>query len=325
MLIICTSYQNKSCIHFVTDTFLFQPLQHAAEEISEMSEETYETYEAHETTTELTTDEVSSSVEEERSTFVITSVTDPRDDRDLTLQEAIMLGIVDQAAGKYVNPVTGDTMSIMEAMNDGYIMFEMKSRKKIRQEEKSYGILTIKTTKENRPYTIKKVLDPSTDEELSVAQATDRGILNTKNSTYKTEKGENISIYDAIHSGLVKAEFQNGGTNTADPEVESKTYAVHGVHDTKRNRKVSFVDAVSTGLLDNETGDYVNNVTGERMPVTDAIMKGLIKARVVTDTSKLAIDPENKMVIEKFASAQSKIMSKLKASRAFHGALNGQS
>ncbi|KAK3096123.1 hypothetical protein FSP39_023476 [Pinctada imbricata] len=298
-----------------------QPLQHAAEETTQMSTEEYETFNAHETTTEMTTDEVSSSMEEEQSTYVILGVTDPRNDKDLTVQEATAMGLLDQAAGVFFNPLTKENMTIIEAMNEGLILFKLTSRKKIRQEEKSYGILTIKTTKENRPFTIRKVIDPKTEEELTTSQATERGILNIKNSTYVTETGETISIYDAIHSGLIIADYQNGGEHTPDASVEMKTYSVHGVMDLKQKKKVPFSEAQDRGLLDGETGEFLNTATNERIPITDAIIKGFIKARVVTDTSKLNIDPERQMVVEKFSSAKDKILTKIKASKAFQGAL----
>ncbi|XP_022288567.2 uncharacterized protein LOC111100765 isoform X4 [Crassostrea virginica] len=297
-----------------------QPLQQEEEGLDTLDgyeeEESYQTYEE---TTVTSADQVDTSVQEERSTFVITSVTDPRDDdREWSLQEAIMLGIIDQTDNTYINPDTGEVCSITSAMNDGKIMFEFTSRKKIREEKKSYGIISIKTTKENRPYTISHVVDPSTDKEMTVSQAVSKGILNKADSTYKTETGELISIDDAISSGLVKVEYQNGGDH---PEAESttRTYAVHGVLDKRTNQKVSFADALNKGLLDREKGEYVDNVTNERLPVLDAIMKGFIKARIVTDTSKLDIDPENKMVVEKFASAKSK----LNAAKAFRGVTNG--
>lgn len=299
-----------------------QPLQQEEGELDALDgyeeEESYQTYEE---TTVTSTDQVMSSVEEERSTFVITSVTDPRDDdKELSLQEAIMLGIIDQTTNQYINPDTGDVCSITAAMNDGKIMFEFTSRKKIREEKKSYGIISIKTTKENRPYTISHVIDPSSEQEMTLPQAISKGIINKTDSTYKTETGELISIDDAISSGLVKVEYHNGGDH---PEAESttRTYAVHGVLDKKTNQKVSFADALSSGILDKESGEYVDNVTKDRLPVQDAIMKGFIKARIVTDTSKLDIDPENKMVVEKFASAKNK----LRAAKALRGMNNGQS
>lgn len=49
---------------------------------------------------QLTTDEVVSSTEEVRHTFVIKSVTDPRTQDDISLEEAVVAGIIDQASSK---------------------------------------------------------------------------------------------------------------------------------------------------------------------------------------------------------------------------------
>ncbi|XP_012944656.1 uncharacterized protein LOC101854908 [Aplysia californica] len=266
---------------------------------------------------ETTTDTVMSTLEEEQHTFIIKGVLDPRDEKtQLTLQNAIMLGIVDQTKNEYVNPNTGVAMSMTDAMNEGRVMMEIVSRKKIREEKNSYGLITIKITKESRPYTITGVLDPTSDEKLTVTQAAERNILDLHSSTYRTEHGEKLQIADAIHSGLVLVEYHEGEAHHK-PEVVTKTYAVHGVVDTRKKKKVSFSDAVRDGLLDKDTGEYVNNVTGVHVGVHDAIMKGFIKARIVADPSKLEINPENKIVVEKLSSARNKLLRSVKAIKAF--------
>ena len=81
--------------------------------------------------------------------------------------------------------------------------------------------------------------------------------------------------------------------------------------------QVSFADAVRDGLLHRETGEYINNVTGESVHVHEAIMKGFIKARVVSDPSKLEVNPENTIIVEKMAHAKTKILQSMKAINAF--------
>lgn len=137
--------------------------------------------------------------------------------------------------------------------------------------------------------------------------------------TYKTEKGENISVVDAIQCGLVKAEFH--GKEEDSEETETKTYAVNSVIDQRRRERMTFHDALTRGILDAEQGVYLNNQTWERIPITDAIMRGYIKAKIITDTSKLNIDPTNKIVVERMTSAQDKILKAVQATRAFqsHG------
>ena len=74
---------------------------------------------------------------------------------------------------------------------------------------------------------------------------------------------------------------------------------------------------MSLGLLDRDTGEYFNNVTQQKVGVQEAIMRGFIKARVVTDPSKLDIDPRNQIVVDKLESAKQKVMRGVKAIKMF--------
>ena len=214
---------------------------------------------------------------------------------------------------RYVNPVTGKSMSLQQAMAMGDVTVEFKSQKKVKEERSSYGLITVTTTTDSRPYTIKSVIDPRTDHELTLEAAYDKGILNKSDQSYITETGEKINILDAIHSGLVRAEFHGEFTN-GDQE-ETKVYAVNGVIDQKLKRRVSFSEAMNRGLLDGEEGLYINNKTKEKMSITDAIMKGLIKARIVSDPSHLDIVPENKIVVQRLKTVKDKILKSVRASR----------
>ncbi|KAL8597481.1 hypothetical protein ACOMHN_047708 [Nucella lapillus] len=265
---------------------------------------------------DTTTETVSTSLVEEQHTFVIKGVLDPRDKiSTLGLQEAIVLGVVDQARGLYINPLTGEQMTMNDAMSMGFVVMEMVSKKKIREEKQSYGLITIKITRETRPYTITGVLDPHSEKTLTVTEASQQGILDTHGSTYRTESGDKISIQDAISSGLILVDYHEDPN--AKPEVVTKTYAVHGVVDQKKKEKVSFNEAVNQGLLDRDSAEYVNNVTGQTVGVQEAIMRGFIKARVVEDPSKLAIDPRNTIVVEKLESAKQKLRRGVKAMKMF--------
>lgn len=59
-----------------------------------------------------------------------------------------------QGKGLYNNPLTGESMTMQEAMNEGKVLMDFISKKKIREEKKSYGLITLKITRETRPYTI---------------------------------------------------------------------------------------------------------------------------------------------------------------------------
>jgi len=63
---------------------------------------------------------------------------------------------------------------------------------------------------------------------------------------------------------------------------------------------VPFTEAVRRGLVDCDTGCYVNNVTGERVFAADAIRRGLYKGDVVDDPSSLVgVDSSNRVVVER--------------------------
>lgn len=54
-----------------------------------------------------------------------------------------------------------------------------------------------------------------------------------------------------------------------------KTYSVHAVVDQRRRRKLPFHEAVAEGIIDPNTGEYVNNKTGEKLSAEEAIAKGM--------------------------------------------------
>lgn len=57
-------------------------------------------------------------------------------------------------------------------------------------------------------------------------------------------------------------------------EEVTTTYSVHAVVDQKAKCKVEFHEAVDRGLIDEETGQYVDNITDQRVSVPEAIARG---------------------------------------------------
>jgi len=65
-------------------------------------------------------------------------------------------------------------------------------------------------------------------------------------------------------------------------------------------RSVPFTEAVRRGLVDPDTGCYINNVTDERVFAADALHRGLYKGEVVDDPSSLiGVDSVNRVVVER--------------------------
>jgi len=65
-------------------------------------------------------------------------------------------------------------------------------------------------------------------------------------------------------------------------------------------RSVPFTEAVRRGLVDLNTGCYINNVTNEHLFAGDAIRRGFFKGEVVDDPSSLVgVDSSNRVVVER--------------------------
>lgn len=79
-----------------------------------------------------------------------------------------------------------------------------------------------------------------------------------------------------------------------------------------------FPEAVSRGLMDRETGSFINNATGERVFAAEAIRRGLFKAVLVTDPSSLSnIDASNRVVVERIDRVRKNVLRNMKTIAAF--------
>jgi len=193
-------------------------------------------------------------------------------------------------------------------MNEGNIKVEFTTVKKTAEKKRDIGLITIKTQKESRPYTVESVVDAKTEKEMSVDDAIAQGLLNQQAGTYRnTRDNTDMSLADALDSGLLKVVFDDEAPEVA-PEVVTRTYAIHAVVDQKTRQKVTFNEAVQSGLLDKGTGAYYHSGDDDHIYVGEAIKRGFIKATVVKDPSTLDIDPENKMVVDKVEMLRKKLL-----------------
>ena len=79
---------------------------------------------------------------------------------------AILLGILDQKKGQYVNPRTGDTMLITDAISRGLIVADVKSTSVETDSAEDARILADRQT----VYTLKSVIDPRSGRHISVSE-----------------------------------------------------------------------------------------------------------------------------------------------------------
>lgn len=262
--------------------------------------------------------QINASELEERKTFIIRAVVNPKDDSEISLQEAIMLGIIKPDEGLYINEVTKETLPISVAMTAGLIKVQFTTTKRSPEKKSSVGVITVKTIRESiRPYVIRSVTDTYNGKRVSKDEATRLDIINESRGMYRDRKtGRQILISEAIEKGLVHVDYIG---DAPEPEVVSKTYAIRAVVDRRQKKTITFHDAVRRGIIDKESGAFKDTITNEKMYIGDAIMRGFLKAREVApgDTVGLDIDPENKMLVDKTETIRKKILQPLSVISAF--------
>ena len=240
-----------------------------------------------------------SSSKEVKQRIVIRSVRDPRDDKNISMDEAIKLNILDMGRGLYMNPDTGASKPIAAAMSEGLIKVEKVTETVSEQKSEALGLITIRDKVEDRrQYKVLAVTDALTAEKLDLDEATKRGLLSNGTFVISTT-GQRIPMDEAIDSGWVQVEYEDLERSIKDVVFDVKTYAVRTVVDQRLKKHVSFMEAVHRGLIEKDTGNYVNNATGEKVYVVDAIKRGFLEATLVDDASKLDIDPNNRVVVER--------------------------
>ena len=83
-------------------------------------------------------------------------------------------------------------------------------------------------------------------------------------------------------------------------------------------RTVTFPEAVRRGLVDRDTGCYVNNTSGERIFAGEAIRRGFYKCQLVEDPKSLiGLDCENRVVVERIDRVRKNVLREIKVVSAF--------
>ena len=246
------------------------------------------------------TDQITRALGEEVRHFVIQGVVDPQTGNDISVQEAHRRKIIIDEEGIYYNNLTGIKIPIQEAMNKGLIKVAYQTVKKAKEEVSAIGMVTIKYSVDPM---INKVIDEATGEEMTCQEAQIRGILDQKCEIYTMQKTrERFSIDQAI---------ENGWVLITPGEYNVQTYAVTAIMDQRAKRKIPFAEAVEKDLFDRKTGHYINNVTGERVYVADAISRGYLQAKLVENNQTLDVDAENKMIVDRMENMRSTVLEKL--------------
>lgn len=253
-------------------------------------EEVYKLTRAKETTeaSHLTTSE-----QEEKQTFIITGVVNPKNKKIISLDEAISLGIINQKEGKYIGGgETFQQIPIPEAMNESLIKVEFTKRQVSQEKKNDFGFITIKSYMETRPYTIKLVVDPENRSQMNLDEAVKKGVIDQKKNVYRNPKTKSqMTFEEALEKNLLIVDFAEEVKEEQSKEQEVISYAVYSALDTRSGQWLNFKRAVELGLLNPEEGTYVDRTSKHQFKLVEAIEKGLIKAAKVTDPKTIELLP----------------------------------
>lgn len=222
--------------------------------------------------------------------LVISSVYDHRANTYIDPNSAIKKRILDPYHGLYLNNLTQESISIDDAMNKNLIIVEQQSSTTHPHNDKY--VISTSLIRETRSYHLLGVRDYVNDKELSVQEAIRLGILDKQNGQYINKKTNQIfSISEAIAQGHIRAQplpVESSSTTTNTQETvgvsngkrgtvkETKTYTLKSAIHPRTNKEIPIRQAIDEGIIDHAKGFYVNNITGENLPISVAIEKGLI-------------------------------------------------
>jgi len=247
--------------------------------------------------------------------YPVEGVIDPKTGEWVGVKEAITARIIDPRTGLYTNPVTGEKMSILEAVQNGYLVADPALLDEIAEDNGMFTCVDFSDIS----HEVLAVIDPSTGEELTLKRAIQDGIVDLTNSIYRNpHTGETMALAEAIKKGFIKVKPVDAST----PKENILTYKqlhikkqkfipgvgeifeeddVDGVrrdpskkladslrskHDVSMplvknsgKRDISLEEAVSQGLINLAKNEFCPP-GGDPMSIEEAVEKGLISPQV---------------------------------------------
>jgi len=213
----------------------------------------------------------SAAVSLEGRSFSIVAVIDPHTSEQLTVTEAVDRHLLNAALSQFVDLYNDRVMSIEEAVSRGYVIVDYDAG----------GPGPAPVMHDMQSYRIKSVIDPQTGEEIPIADAVRHKIVDKASGTYWNMKtNEQIPIDEALRQGLVLTEPVDA---TVTKTTQFEMYLLTAVRDPRTGKEYDPVEAERRGLINKLQGVYIYPVTGEKIPIHEAIERNLISGSLVAE------------------------------------------
>ncbi|RNA44605.1 microtubule-actin cross-linking factor isoforms 1 2 3 5-like [Brachionus plicatilis] len=221
------------------------------------------------------------SITSETQSMCIRSVRDARSGEFLPPTEAIKQKLLDPYQGVFFDAANNEHMAISEAVQKGHVLVEANAAESASRDR---SVVSTSLIRETKSYHLVAVFDPSKNDEISIKEAIERGVLDRKRGLYvHPQTGHTFSISDAINKGVIRARLldQSSPSGPARPSYqtlvstsrfeENRSYTITGAVDPRTRANISLFQAIKDGIIDPKNGTYVNITNGQAIPINKAI------------------------------------------------------
>lgn len=231
-------------------------------------------------------------VEFGRMVFTIRSVKDSSTGEMVSPEEAVKRGILDTVKGLYFDSRTDRMMFLHEAYEAGLI----EAVESIQQAAHLGQAATV--TLERQSFNIVAVIDPRTGEELTVAEAVNRHLLDAAHDQFVDLRSNTVmSVEEAVRRGYIIVDYDTTGPAPAPGPAavvhDIQSYRIKSVIDPQTREEIPIDDAVRHKIIDKANRMYWNMKTDEMIPIDEAVRRGFIITEPVdaalTKTAQLEI------------------------------------
>lgn len=199
---------------------------------------------------------------------------DSLQDTTMTLAEAMASGLLDSNSGLFIDPATGEEMSVAEALS------------KNRIDASNAMIIT--------PHGV-----------MSLQDAIDQGLVDLERGLCKDpDSGLWISLDEAVKKGLLQPSTGEAEPQSLDELLKKGFYdpKTGMVTDSYVGRKIPLLQAIEEGLVDKKSVLVEDSLTGRLMSLTEASERGVIDSDNIVDAVRKGLHNSSDLTSEPHSS-----------------------
>jgi hypothetical protein len=215
---------------------------------------------------------------------------DPKSGRQLSLLEAIHQGLFDPKSKKFIDPVTGEPVTVEHAAKLGFLLHAKVSTTSSDCTENP--ICT--NLSELLPFVSSEMAPPERNK-VSLLAAVRAGLVDTRSGQFRSTSGQQMSLGKAISQGFIDVEpTSHSGLSLSDAVRQGVVRISDGrIIDRNTGLAFSLVEAIQRGLVSKDRYEVYNDQQGIKHTLEEALTAGIIdsaKGRFIVSDGELTFD-----------------------------------